>query len=69
MVSRPVFNAESNGAIGGSIFVASKDVLAVTQAASIFADFWHIAACIVEMDHKEVISCCQTSHNSRLGKG
>jgi len=67
IVSRPVFNAESNGAIGGSIFVASTDVSAVTTAAAFYADFRHITAYIIEMDHKEVISCHQTLHYSNLG--
>mgnify|MGYP001218476316 CR=1 FL=1 len=67
ILSRPVFSAESNGAIGGSIFVATTDVSAVAAAAAFYADFRHITASIIEMDHKEVISFHQTLHNSKLG--
>ena len=67
MVSRPVFNAESNGAIGGFILLAPTDVSAVVTAAAFYADFRHITAYIIEMDHKEEISCHQTLHYSKLG--
>jgi hypothetical protein len=66
-VSRPFFNTESNGAIGGSIFLASTDVSAVETAAAFYADFRHITASIVVMDHKEAISFHQTLHYSNLG--
>ena len=66
-MSRPGFYAESNGTIGGSIFVASTDVSAVATAAAFYADFRHITASIVVIDHKEVISCYQTLHYSKLG--
>lgn len=39
MITNPVFNAESNGAIGGLIFLAATDLMAVTSAASFFAKF------------------------------
>ena len=39
MITNPVFNAESNGAIGGLIFLAATDLMAVTLAASFFAKF------------------------------
>ena len=67
MVSRPVFNAESNGAIGSSVFPVLTYVSTVVTAASFFADFRHITAYIIVMDHKEVISCYQTLHYSKLG--
>jgi hypothetical protein len=36
MVTRPIFYAESNGAVGGPLSTAPTDVLAVIAAAAIF---------------------------------
>ena len=66
-MSRPVFNAKSNGAIGSSVFPVLTYVSAVETAAAFYSDFRHITAYIIEMDHKEVISCHQTLHYSKLG--
>ena len=67
MVSRPVFNAESDYAIGSSIFPQPTEVSAVTWAASILPIFKHIMVYIVKMVHKKAISYNQTSHYSKLG--
>ena len=66
-MSSPVFNADSDYAIGGSIFLQLKEVSAVTYATSILLIFKHIMVCIVILVHKKAISYNQTSHYSKLG--
>jgi hypothetical protein len=67
MVSSTVFNADSDYAIGGSIFVVLTEVLTVTRATSILPIFKHIMVYIVKLVHKMAISYNQTSHYSTLG--
>ena len=67
MVSRPVFNADSDYAIGGSIFLVMTEVSTVTWAASILPIFMHIMVFIVILVHKKAMSYNQTSHYSKLG--
>ena len=67
IVSRPVFNADSDYAIGGSIFVQPTEVATVTSATSILPIFKHIMVYIVKLVHKKAISYNQTSHYSKLG--
>ena len=67
MVSRPIFNTDSDYAIGDSIFLETTEVSTVTWAASILPIFKHIMVYIVKLVHKKAISYNQTSHYSKLG--
>ena len=67
MVSRPIFNADSDYAIGGSIFLGTTELSTVTWAASILPIFTQIMVYIVKLVHKKAISYNQTSHYSKLG--
>ena len=54
IVSSPVFNADSDYGIGGSIFLQLKEVSAVTYATLILPIFKHVMVYLV-MVHKEAI--------------